>query len=333
MKPNFRIITDGKDLTEAIKSRLLSLSIKDESGFKSDSLSLILADEPPIEWPKDGQVFEIAIGYEDVLVNIGSFAAKHIAVSGPPRTLKIEATALQQNKSLGSQREESWEQITFGDIVGEIARRNQLRPAVSGDLRSIQIEHEDQTESDIAFLTRLGRRYDAVIKVSRGFLVASKSGKAQTVSGSELPRIIIASPISFEYSGDQTKGYTGVRTFWYDSGEARKNYILAGREGVVLDLQFNKTNEHEARAAAEAKFHEVARKGKTLSLTMTGNPELAAERKCLLSGIREGVDGEWIIKSVEHTIDGSGFLSKVECEVDGYHESKLGEFEDDEELT
>jgi uncharacterized protein len=291
-------------------------------------MSLTLADEPAIEWPANGQVFDVDIGYEDLLVDVGSYAVQHIAVSGPPRTLKIEATALQRNKSLKSQREQSWDSVTLGSIVQEIARRSGLKAAVAVDLQNTLIDHEDQTESVIAFMTRLGRRYDAVIKVSSGNLIAVKVGKAKTASGRDLPAINVSNPISYEYSGDQTKGYTGVRAFWYDSGAVRKQTVLVGKEGVVLELDFNKVAEDGARKAAESKFRDVARKGKTLSLTVSGNPELAAELKCTVLGIRDGVDGEWIIKSVEHTIDGSGFQSKVDCEVSGYQQSEI-ETDDD----
>ncbi len=190
------------------------------------------------------------------------------------------------------------------------------------------IDHQDQTESDIAFMTRLGRRYDAVIKISSGNLIAVRTGKAKTSSGRDLPAVSVTNPISYEYSGNQTKAYTGVRAFWYDANAAQKRKVLVGKEGVVMELDFNKVTEDGARKAAERKFREVSRKGKTLSFTVTGNPELSAERKCLVSSLREGLDGEWVIKSVEHSIDGSGYLSKVECEVDGYKEAPTNEPED-----
>ncbi len=45
MIPNFRIETDGKDLTEAIRSRLLRLTVRDEASWKSDTMILELADD------------------------------------------------------------------------------------------------------------------------------------------------------------------------------------------------------------------------------------------------------------------------------------------------
>jgi phage protein D len=93
---------------------------------------------------------------------------------------------------------------------------------------------------------------------------------------------------------------------------------MYGKEGVVLELEYNKITEAGARRAAETKFREVVRKGKTLTLTVPGNVQLASERKIDVQGFGAGIDGEWVIKSVEHAIDGSGFQSSVECSVDGF---------------
>jgi phage protein D len=331
MIPNFRIETNGKDLTEQIRSRLLKLTIKDEAKLKSDCMSLELADDPPIVWPSPGQVFDIALGYDQVLTSVGRFATKHIGVSGnPQRVLKIEAAALEQFASLRNQREESWDSTTLGNIASEIARRNGLKPAIYDELGAISVAHEDQTESDIAFLCRLGRRFDLTVKVSGRFLLISKADRSGAVNGT-IPTIQISNPISFEYSGDQSNRYTGVRAFWYDSADGRKKYVLYGKEGVVLEIEFNKITEAGARRAAEAKFREVVRKGKTLTLVVPGNANLAAEVKLQVSGLGEGIDGEWIVKSIEHTVSSSGWTTTIECCVDGYKEAPEGQ--DDSEGT
>ncbi|MDQ3233265.1 MAG: contractile injection system protein, VgrG/Pvc8 family [Pseudobdellovibrionaceae bacterium] len=330
MIPNFRIEMGGKDLTEAIRSRLLKLTVRDEASSKSDTMSLELADDG-IEWPKAGQEFSVALGYDNTLTSVGRFAAKHVGVvMDGRRVLKIEAAAMEQSSSLRSQREQSWEATTLGGIAEEIARRNQLKPAVFDELKSIPIEHEDQTESDLAFLCRLGRRHDLTVKVSGRYLMLTPADKSGADPDGTIPIIRIERPIRFEYSGDQEGRYTGVRAFWYDNDGAMKRQVMVGRDGVVLELEYNKLTEDGARKAAEKAFRDVVRKGHSLSFTVPGNPELAAERKVIAEGFREGVDGEWVIKSVEHTIDGSGFLSAVECSVDRYKETQADTGQDNE---
>jgi phage protein D len=318
MIPNFRIETNGKDLTESIRSRLLKLTVKDEASWKSDTMSLELADDG-IEWPKAGQEFVVALGYDNVLTTVGRFAAKHVgALMDGRRIIKIEAAAMEQSSSLRSQREQSWDGTTLGAMAEEIARRNQLKPAIFDELKSIAIEHEDQTESDLAFLCRLGRRFDLTVKVSARYLMLTPADKSGTDPDGNIPIIRIENPIRFEYSGDQTQRYTGVRAYWYDNDEGERRYIMHGKEGVVLELEYNKISEEGARKAAEAKFREVVRKGKSLTVTVPGNVQLAAERWIEVQGLGAGIDGEWVIKNVEHTFDGYGFQSNLECSKGGF---------------
>ncbi len=320
MNPNFRIETKNGDLTEKIRSRLEKLTVRDEASWKSDSMTLELTDDG-IEWPADGLEFTVALGYGNVLTTVGKFTTKHIGISmNGKRTLKIEAAAMESSASLKSQREQSWDGTTLGAIAEEIARRNSLKPMVFDELKAIPIEHEDQTESDIAFLVRLGRRFDHTVKVSGRYLMITPKDKGGDPDGTSQP-ITIENPIRFEYSGDQTQRYTGVRAFWYDNEAAEKKYVMYGKEGVVLELEFNKGTEDSARKAAEAKFREVIRRGKTLSLTVSGNTQLAAERRINAIGLGKGIDGEWVIDKVEHILAPSGFESTVECSVDGMKES------------
>ncbi len=321
MIPNFRIETKNGDLTEQIRSRLEKLTVRDEASWKSDSMTLELVDDG-IEWPAEGLEFTVALGYDNVLTTVGKFTTKHIGVSmSGKRTLKIEAVAMEHAASLKSQREQSWDATTLGAIAEEIARRNTLKPMVFDELKSIPIDHEDQTESDIAFLVRLGRRFDHTVKVSGRYLMITPKDKGGDPDGSSQP-ITIENPLRFEYSGDQTQRYTGVRAFWYDNEAAQKKYVMYGKEGVVLELEFNKATEDSARKAAEAKFRDVVRKGKTLSLTVSGNTQLAAERKIHAIGLGKGIDGEWVIDTVEHAFAPSGFESTIECSVDGYKENQ-----------
>jgi phage protein D len=324
MIPNFRIETKNGDLTEQIRSRLEKLTIRDEASWKSDSMTLELVDDG-IEWPAAGLEFTVALGYDNVLTTVGKFTTKNIGVSmNGRRTLKIEAAAMESSASLKSQREQSWDGTTLGAIAEEIARRNGLKPMVFDELKSVALDHEDQTESDIAFLVRLGRRFDHSVKVSGRYIMITPNDKGGAPNGTDQV-VRIENPIRFEYSGDQTQQYTGVRAFWYDNEAAQKKYVMYGKEGVVLEIEFNKISKAGARRAAEAKFREVVRKGKSLSITIPGNANLGVEIKMSISGLGERIDGAWTIKSIEHVFDGSGWVTNIECNVDGYRDAQPAE--------
>src|SRR6185436_943464 len=114
-----------------------------------------------------------------------------------------------------------------------------------------------------------------------------------------LPSVLLTNLIRWEFSSEQTKKYTGVRTYWWDEAAGEKRYVFVGKQGVVLELDFNKGSQDAARRAAETKFREVVRKGKELTWTTPGNPDISSERAVVIKGEREGVDGEWPVKSVE----------------------------------
>lgn len=71
----------------------------------------------------------------------------------------------------------------------------------------------------------------------------------------------------------------------------------------------------EATRAASAKLQSLLRGTATLLLTLLGRPELQAEGKFRITGIRDPVDGEWVINRVEHQLDSSGFQARCDAEV------------------
>jgi len=43
---------------------------------------------------------------------------------------------------------------------------------------------------------------------------------------------------------------------------------------------------------------------------------MAAEGKLTITGVRDGVNGDWTLTRVTHTIDGSGYRCSAEAETD-----------------
>ena len=59
---------------------------------------------------------------------------------------------------------------------------------------------------------------------------------------------------------------------------------------------------------------EIKRGNNTASITMLGEPLLAAEAQTLAIGFRSGVSDKWWIESARPTIRGLGFTTKFETE-------------------
>ncbi|SMF84379.1 phage late control D family protein [Pseudobacteriovorax antillogorgiicola] len=315
MKASYRIESPRGDITPEIRSRLIELTITDESGGISDACSLVLSDEPElIERPQAGDTLRVALGYEEVLIEMGRFTLKPIEAKGYPSQLKLTATAIAGAKSLLSKKERSWNNQSIGDIAREIAAENGLTAAVSSYFDGIKIKHIDQHESDSSFLSRIAEIYDGVYKPFEDRLILIKKGESETASGRKIEPITISRVKDYSLSTSTEKTYTGVKAFYWDERLAERKEVLEGAEESVFEIDFLMTDKAMAESIAASKLQKLERESSKLTLTVTGNQELFAERKAEISGVRPDVDGTWLITKVTHTLNASGYISKVELE-------------------
>lgn len=318
MKVAFRIKVGSKDVTEKVSARLETLSVSDESGVHADRFEVTLDNrEPFIEPPEIGSEIEFAIGYEQDLVEMGVFYVDEITVSRPPARMVVRASAIDFSTTIAAPIEESWHNTTFGQIAKKISKRNKLKLKIAPKLANIQIGHEDQTESDIQFLARLGVERGILITTKGRYVVASPLAPKKSISGDTLPTLTLRpEDVSTQSSILATRGdYTGVRAFFQNYRGAKKQEVEVGTRAKVLTLPYPYRRESEALAAADAKLRALRRGTRTLSLSLPGNPSFSAEQRFATDGFEDGSDGEWVANRVDHRIDSSGFITSIEAEI------------------
>ena len=318
MKPAFRIEVDGKDRTENF-SGLESLTITDEAGEKSDSLEMTLDDEQQtLEIPRKQAGFKVWIGTEKSLVEAGEYVLDHTSTTGFPAKMTLFATASPFKSGFTKTKERSWYQNTAGQIIGTIAREQGLKAAIDSELVNEKPEQIDQTGSDMHLLRWLSRKYDATFKVQAGYLVFVKKGRS---ASGFLPKRKVTDNIleNWTHETPPAGDYTGVRAWYRDENSERKE-VTEGSDEKVFEIKFTKNSEEEARSAAKNKLREISRgTGKLtfgLTISKTLNPaELTAGQVISVSGIRNGVDGDWLISKITHILSTDGsFTSQLECE-------------------
>ncbi len=327
--PVYKIIANNEDVTTSIADRFCSMSITDATGLDSDTFEVVLADHDPqampIEIPQTGAVLEVYLGYDAEATNMGMFIVDEVELSGWPSQMTIRAKAAPMSKSkdgktdLQTQKSRSWPKNTkFGDMVAKIAKEHGLKPAVSDSLKDIQLPHFDQTdESDMSFLLRIGKRYDAITKPAAGKLIVTKRGESKAVSGESLPVItVFAKELSTYSMTIATRDGAGtVIAYYQDRKNAKRKEVKLGEGEPVKRLRHSYGSEQAAKDAAQAELDKRKRGDHQLSISMPGNPLLSAETMLDIAGVRHGVDGMWIITSVTHSLDkGSGYGCDVECE-------------------
>lgn len=327
LTPEYRLLANQADITNTIRRRLVSLRYTDEAGLDSDMLEIVLTDhepERPIDIPPTGAELELFLGYDGAAERIGLFVADEVELAGWPGQMTIRAraapfdTSKAGKTSLQTQKTRSWDAgKTIGDVVKTIAAEHGLEPAVADLLASIALPHLAQTdESDINFLSRVARRYDAVIKPAGGKLVLAKVGTSKTVTGQSMPTVTLApgDVTSWRMSVSKREKSGTVVACWHDTQAAKRHEVQVGTGDPVTRLKMYYPNQDLARSAAQAEIQKRERGTVSVSVTLPGRTDLVAEGRLVLRGFRPGVNGEWSIKRTEHTLSGGGYVTSVEAE-------------------
>jgi phage protein D len=325
MKPAFRIVADGSDVTAAMADRLLSIRINDQAGQQSDSLEIALDDRGALlPVPRSGSWLRLWLGYStggQLPAYMGAFAVDEVELSNGPRSMVIKATAAQTAPELvKEQRTQSWHGTTLGAIAQEIGKRNGLQVVLQGGIGSAQIKHEDQTnESDQSFLTRLAEKYKATIKPADGKLVIVPRGAG--IGGTVA---ISASEVSSWRCTLKNRGaYGQVKVKYLDRKLNKEKIETFGEKGPLPVYQEKQLfrSQAEAKAAAESRLQSLKAGEVRISLQMPGRPQINAEGLVTLQGFRAYVDGTWNIKSVMHEYGSGGYTTTVECGTQGEGDS------------
>lgn len=327
LRPDYRIVANDIDITATVRDRLMSLRYTDEAGMQSDVLEITLADhlpDAPIRMPPTGAELALAIGYDGQLQHVGMFVVDELEMAGWPGEMTIRAHAAVQDKtpkgkaSLRTQKSREWKKdTTLGDIVKKVAGEHGLQPVVGSGLASIKLPHTIQAdESDLHFLVRMARKYDAVVKPADGKLVLAKKGETKSASGQDMPTITLrpqdCSKFRVSISKRETAGQ--VVAYWHAVKQAKRHEVKVGSGEPVKRLKMYYPTAEMALAAARSELDKRERAKATVSITLPGRTDLLAEGKLVLAGFREGVDGEWSITKVEHCFNESGYVTTVEGE-------------------
>lgn len=275
-----------------LNQRILRWKHTDAAGIESDRLELTLNIEGLEGLPSMSGKIGLRVGYkESGLVEKGQFLITQRTPALFPMRLMIVATAAPFSSVDPSEyrqrRSASHGPTTLGALFRQLVSRHGFSPRVAASLEGIAIAHVDQSnESDMAFITRLARRYCAVTKPFNELYVLAEAGQVKSISLQQLPEVKL-SVTQDNRPGDQAfitavlnentrSSYQGCRVTWWDSGGGKQQVVQIGI-APFKTLRQRCQNEAEARAVAEAELRRVGREGLELQVDCPGNPLLAAE--------------------------------------------------------
>lgn len=320
MKPVYRIVADGQDITNLINDRLLLARTIDKPGVESDDFELRLDDrDGALTLPARGANIAVYLGWEsDKLTLLGRYTVDEIEVSGPPDTVVIRSKSSDTRSSAKTTRDASWEGVPLSTIVADIAKRNGWIPECPVDTL---VERVDQLgESDLNFINRLAKQHDCTAKVADGKLLVLPRQAGLSASGKSLPKVTIrrsdVSRWQFRLGDDNVK--SAVKASYQDDKgklvtvEVGNDAAPEGLPPVHTDRHIH-ANKSAAEAAAKARLAGFNRSTAGVRLEMPGRTDLFAESEIDAQGFKVGLDGEYLAESVEQVWTQAGWSTTVEC--------------------
>jgi len=321
MTPLFRIVANGSDITRLINDRLLLLRTLDKPGMESDEFELRIDDrDGAVSLPERGASIEIYLGYaETSLVRLGRYTVDEIELSGPPDTLVIRGKASDMRGSGKTTRSGSWENVSLATIVATVARRNGWEPVCS--VGTIVPRADQLGESDFNFITRLARQHDCTAKVADGKLLVMPRQGGVTASGKALGVVTItrADVSRFSFRLGDRSTHKAVNAQFQDKATGKLTVVSLSNADAPDGLPPVHTDRHihpnktAAEQAVKARLAAFNRSTAAVRLEMPGRTDLFAERVINASGFKVGLDGEYLVDSLEQVFTQSGWSTTVEC--------------------
>ncbi|MEN4688818.1 phage late control D family protein [Pantoea agglomerans] len=271
LTPDFMLKVNSKDVTTNIRDRLISMTLTDNRGFEADQLDIELDDaDGQLAMPVRGAVITLFLGWKgQTLFGKGNFTVDEVEHHGAPDTMTIRARSADFRGSLNSRREVSYHDTTLGEVVTQIAGRNNLKPMLADGFAGIAVAHIDQTqETDAKFLTRLAALYGAVAAVKAGRLLFIKPGNGVTASGKPIPQMTITRQDGDRHSFSiaDRGAYTGVSASWLHTKDPKPKKVKVKRKPKEKHLRALEHPEAKKKKAATVKTPE-AREGDYLAGT------------------------------------------------------------------
>lgn len=325
--PMLEIDIDGRPISSAFWSVLVSCKITDNEGEEVDTISLKLDDAGnQLALPRKGAIITARIGYKETppLIDKGRFKVTKFPIEGSAESgefLYIEGEAVDLRRDAKAEGRKAYKDTTFGNIIRSEARAMGLQAVIPPPLDKISVDYRLRWhQSRIDFITRLSNEFGGIVKPAGGKLVVQERGSGKSASGKDLTPIIIRKEECLSWSGepDGRMEYGEVHATYRDekTGSLKLSKQSTGLSGPARVLKEPFPDEARAKKAAEAEKGRVNRETGSCSFVKAGDPTAQAGAAVVVINHRSGLRGDWRASKVEHDFepgDGGGYKITVSC--------------------
>ena len=323
MHPQIEVLADGKPVNGIFYSRLVSATIRDESGQQGDTLNLRFDNRNyEVEPPKEGTILEPKFGYlETGLTSMGKFEVDKVGSEGGEDGifLRVTANAVSQRKGLKEKGSQSFKDTTLGAMLQEVFSAAGESIDVDSELASKPVEYEARfDQSPLDFATRMADKYNAIFKPAGGKFLFVPRGSQKKSSGGSMSavEIHISECSDWDIETKPRPNYSKVAVKWYDAdkGKTETEEHEIGGDGPVKTVKHKARNKAEAKEKAKAEAARLNRGRGDGYFTQPGRTDVSAEVDVTASGFGPIENGKWRCKAVEHEFGGDGYTTTIEVE-------------------
>lgn len=323
----FKVICGGVDQTAQMFPFIKSITIVDGPEFGSDTAEIDFNDQDKvIEVPVAGSVMEIFLGTTaDGLAQVFTGTVDESYSSGSRSAgsnLIFRAKGIDTTAGLKKLQTMHFDKALISDMLNEMAGGagvDDMR--IDDDIGSMIREYESiDRESFLGFGNRIADETGGVFRVRNNVAVMAKKNSGENTEGETLPTTAVAygtNLLTWGISPYVTRPkYSEIIVRYYDdeSAEWLSVRVETGLEdGLAGDVaRFDAANKEDAEQKANAMAQEMIRQTANGFVTILGDASVQPESICNISGIREGVDGQYMIGEVTHSYSRAlGFETEI----------------------
>jgi Bacteriophage probable baseplate hub protein len=305
-------------------------------GTGSSGVGFLYFDRQVLDF---GRELAVVMGDGDTLAPV--FQGRIMAIEGRfPRQRPPELQVLAEDRCQDlrmMRRTRTFENVSDRDVFQEIANDHGLTPELDIDGPTYRTLAQ-VNQSDLAFLRERARAVDAEVWVEGAKLFAQarvrrKASAPVTLTyGQGLRELTATADLAHQRTRLAVGGWDigAKEAIEEEADDAALSSELGGRVSGsrVLRQAFGDRAERlvhtvplsgdEARAVAEARYREMARRFLTAEGIADGDARLKVATEVTMEGLGPLFDGPWYVTAVRHTFDGrNGFLSRFCCERPG----------------
>lgn len=296
------------DNAEELQQRLISWRITDDNGTISDRASLTFHADGLSFIPASGSEYSFWVQGEAR----GKWQVSAITEHFEPNKLEVQLSpakfTTKDPTAWREPRKRTFPPATVGDVVNSVMSSHGYTVRVDPELANVKTDHLNQTEeTDVAFIVRLAKRYDAVAKPFNGLYVFGLKGNINKLTDVNKPVAKITPAILVRGTGKLAHPtsikYAGAKASYRVSETGENAEVVVGDAPYTFIKELFISPE-EARANAMVRLQELARNGQEFTATIQGTSGFWSEGVMVLEGFNNPrAKGNWSLDTV--TLSGS----------------------------